>query len=163
MGGTQHNRTIDGTDPTVRADGNERYAHQAFAQAHTTAARRAADLIAPGRSYRWPGGLSRVAAPPAGRERDTEADSKVPFSRTKESPPADWRAPADPRRGIERRNGDRRHTLTLVTDDRRSGEDRGQHPEGLALGRRGAQERREHDTHAGDNSNIRQLTLEAAD
>src|SRR2546430_12977341 len=160
MGGTQHNRTIDGTDPTVRADGNERYAHQAFAQAHTTAARRAADLIAPGRSYRWPGGLSRVAAPPAGRERDTEADSKVPFSRSKESPPADRRAPADRRSGAERRNGDRRRTLTLVTDDRRSGEERRQHAQRRASGRRGGQGRRGPGTGAGANPHRLQVLSE---
>ena len=163
MGGTQHNRTIDGTDPTVGADGKERYAHQDLAEAHTTAVRRAADLLAPGRSYRWPGGLSRVAAPPAGRERDTEADSKVPFSRSKESPPADRRASADRRRGIERRNGDRRRTLTLVTDDRRSGEERRQHAERRASGRRGGQERRGQESAAEHIRNALQLIAEVAD
>src|SRR5205823_1500577 len=61
---TQYDRTVDETRPTVSPDGNERYAHQAFAEAHMTAARRAAVLLASGRSYRWPGGLSRVVAPP---------------------------------------------------------------------------------------------------
>ena len=128
-----------------------------------TAARRAVVLLASGRSYRWPGGLSRVVAPPAGRERNAEADSRVRFSHGNESPPADRRAPADRRRGIERRNGDRRHTLTLVTDDRRSGEDRRQHAERRASGRRGGQERRGQESAAEHIRNALQLIAEVAD
>ncbi len=129
-----------------------------------TAARRAAVLLASGRSYCWPGGLSRVVAPPAGRERNAEADSRVRFSHGNESPPADRRAPADRRSGTERRNGDRRRTLKLVTVERRSGVgERRQHAERRATGRRGGQERRGQESAAEHIRNALQLIAEVAD
>src|SRR5438876_5247322 len=135
----------------------------ASAEEHTTAARRAAESPAPGRSYLWPGGLSRVAAPPAGPDGNAEADSRVPSSRRNDAPPADRRAPADRRSGTERRNGDRRSTLALVTVERRSGDERRQHAERRATGRRGGQERRGQESAAEHIRNALQLIAEVAD
>ena len=104
-----------------------------------------------------------LAEGPAGRKPAAEADSRVLFSRRKESSPSDRRAPPDRRRGTDRRNGDRRQMLALVTVERRSGMDRRQNADRRAEQRRTASERRSEESAAEHIRNALQLIEHVAD